>query len=69
MLIYITVSDKPFPFQIFKVFQEGVYPREYLQKVAPGLLSQSTLDWMAVCNQQATDNLLEWREPNRPRRL
>lgn len=42
---------------------------EYLQKVAPGLLSQSTLDWMAVCNQQATDHLLEWQQPNRPRRL
>lgn len=42
---------------------------EYLEKIAPGRLSQSTIEWMAECNQQAVDKTLEWREPNRPGRL
>jgi hypothetical protein len=42
---------------------------EYLEKIAPGTLGQSTIDWMTVCNQRAVDNMLEWREPNRPERL
>jgi hypothetical protein len=42
---------------------------EYLEIVAPGRLSAATKNWMQTCDQQATDQMLEWREPNRPRRL
>ena len=42
---------------------------EYLDKIAPDRLSQTTKNWMQLCHQQAEDNLLEWREPNRPERL
>ena len=42
---------------------------EYLEKVAPGRLSESTKQWMALCDQQARNQTLNWREPNRPKRL
>jgi hypothetical protein len=42
---------------------------EYLETVAPGSLSQPTIDWMKNCHQTAVDKTLEWREPNRPERL
>lgn len=42
---------------------------EYLEKVAPGRISQSTVEWMNLCDQRAADKVLEWREPNRPKRL
>ncbi len=42
---------------------------EYLNLIAPGSVRQGTAEWMAVCQQQAENNTLNWREPNRPRRL
>lgn len=42
---------------------------DYLEKIAPGRISQPTVEWMQLCNQQAQDSTLEWREPNRPIRL
>lgn len=42
---------------------------EYLDLVAPGVLSDATREWMTKCYWQAKDRLLNWREPNRPRRL
>ena len=42
---------------------------EYLEKVTPGRLSESTKQWMALCDQQARNQTLNWREPNRPKRL
>ena len=42
---------------------------EYLNKIAPDRLSQTTKNWMQLCHQQAEDSVLEWREPNRPERL
>ena len=42
---------------------------EYMEKVAPGQISEATKQWMNECHQQAADKILEWREPNRPERL
>jgi hypothetical protein len=42
---------------------------EYLEKVAPTCISQATKDWMQLCHNMATDQTLEWQEPNRPERL
>ena len=40
---------------------------EYLDNVYPGLINnKSTRDWMAECNQLASEKNLVWREPNRP---
>lgn len=42
---------------------------EYMDAVAPGRLSETTKNWMQTCHQRAADQMLEWREPNRPKRL
>jgi hypothetical protein len=42
---------------------------EYMDSVDPGRLSVDTKNWMQTCHQLATEQALEWREPNRPRRL
>jgi hypothetical protein len=42
---------------------------EYLDAVAPGLLSQQSRDWMTEWYWHARDKTQDWREPNRPRRL
>lgn len=42
---------------------------QYLDLVAPGMLDQSSRDWMQQCEQQARAGTLNWHEPNRPRRL
>lgn len=42
---------------------------EYLDIVVPGRLRQETKDWMTACHWRAKDNTLNWREPNRPKRL
>ena len=42
---------------------------EYMEAVAPGRLSPTAKNWMSMCHQRAADHMLEWREPNRPRRL
>lgn len=42
---------------------------EYLDRIAPGLINTDTKNWMSQCQQQALDNTLNWREPNRPKRL
>lgn len=42
---------------------------EYLEHVAPGTLSISTKEWMQDCYHRAQNQTLNWREPNRPRRL
>ena len=40
---------------------------EYLDNVYPGLINnKSTRDWMAECDQLASEKKLEWREPNKP---
>jgi hypothetical protein len=42
---------------------------EYLEKIAPNRISQTTKNWMQLCHEKATDQTLKWREPNRPERL
>jgi hypothetical protein len=42
---------------------------EYLDKIAPGTVSDSTRAWMSSCQQQIVDGTFQWREPNRPERL
>ena len=42
---------------------------EYLQKIMPGRVNQNTVDWMMTHHQQAQNQTLTWREPNRPERL
>ena len=42
---------------------------KYLDWIVPGRLSQDTREWMSVCHQQAVNKTLNWKEPNRPKRL
>jgi hypothetical protein len=42
---------------------------EYMDKTYPGLLIDSSKQWMYQCDKQARDNTLNWQQPNRPRRL
>lgn len=42
---------------------------EYMNTIAPGVIGQSTVEWMSVCQQQAENGTLKWTEPNRPQRL
>jgi hypothetical protein len=43
---------------------------EYIESVFPGIITEaSTINWMTECEQQARANTLNWKQPNRPKRL
>lgn len=42
---------------------------DYIDKIYPGLLTDTSRQWMYQCDQQARKKTLNWQQPNRPKRL